>query len=129
MRVLKVAATLVLAAGLAGCGGTSQIVRSVRVSQLEGSIRAVLIHTYRAPQPVTVQCGSGTVHAGQVLNCDAVSSAGQGYLVRARLPCWTATFNGKIIEGPGLLPPSQRPAGPIATGPDNLPNTFSGCVK
>ena len=92
-------------------------------------MRTILVTRYKAPQPVTIQCTSGTVHVRQVLECDVISSAGQGYDVKTDLPCWAATFNGKIIEGPGLLPPSRRPKGPIATGPSNLPNNFSGCVK
>lgn len=91
-------------------------------------MKAVLITRYKAPQPVTVHCNVGTVRFRQVLECDVVSSAGRGYEVLPDLPCWTATFNGKIIEGPGLLAPGQRPRGPIATGPSNLPNKLLGCV-
>ena len=92
-------------------------------------MKGILITRYKAPQPVTVKCSSGIVRFRQVLECDAISSAGQGYRVQTHLPCWAATFNGKIIEGPGFLPAGQRPKGPIASGPDNLPNKFSGCVK
>jgi|GEM_PF-4338984 len=92
-------------------------------------MKAVVMTRYKAAQPVTVQCDPGTVRPRQVLECDVISSAGQGYNVQTDLPCWTATFNGKIIEGLGFLPPGQRPKGPIATGPSNLPNRFVGCVK
>jgi hypothetical protein len=88
-----------------------------------------VISRYGAPQPVTVQCDSRIIRFRQVLECDVISSAGQGYRVLTHLPCWTATFNGKIIEGPGFLPANQRPKGPIATGPSNLPKKFSGCVN
>ncbi len=89
----------------------------------------VLIGHYKSPQPVSVQCSpAGTIKAGEVVSCDAISSAGQGYSVHYTSPCWTARFDGKIIEGPGFLPPEQRPRRPIASGPDNLPNSFSGCV-
>ena len=92
-------------------------------------MRTILVTRYKSAQPVTIQCTVGTVHVHQELECDVISSAGQGYDVKADLPCWKASFNGKIIEGPGFLPPGQRPKGPIATGPSNLPNSFSGCVK
>ncbi|HUZ29310.1 MAG TPA: hypothetical protein VMU90_08725 [Solirubrobacteraceae bacterium] len=87
---------------------------------------------------VAVSCQGGAVHAGQVVICSALATAGRGYKVTVKLPCWTATFNGTIIEGPGLVPP-KRPkhgAAPIATAPTgptprptNLPDSFSGCVK
>ena len=136
MRSRHFAAGLAVAAFIAGCGSSSKTkapptssARPIPASKLEASIKAVLIGRYRAPQPVTVQCNPGTVRPRQVLECDAVSSAGQGYRVQTDLPCWTATFNGKIIEGPGFLPPGQRRKGPIATGPSNLPKQFSGCVE
>jgi hypothetical protein len=139
MRSRDLAAGLVVAAFIAGCGSSTKPKTSptisaaaahpIPASKLEASMRVILTTRYKAPRPVTVQCNSGTIRVRQVLDCDAISSAGQGYQVKTDLPCWTATFDGKIIEGPGLLPPSQRPKGPIATGPSNLPNKFSGCVK
>lgn len=132
MRSGTLVAVLCLAATVVGCGSSAKPTppaKPIPSSELSGSIKAVLIDKYKSPQPVSVDCGTGTVQDGQVVNCDAVSSAGQGYRVTLKLPCWTATFNGKIIEGPGFLPPSERPKGPIAIGPDNLPQTFSGCVK
>lgn len=92
-------------------------------------MKAVLVKKYRVSPLVEVSCGSGVIHAGQVLRCTALSSAGQGYRVQAKLPCWTATFNGEVIEGPGLVPPGSplRPKN-IPTGPDNLPNSFAGCL-
>jgi hypothetical protein len=57
--------------------------------------------------------------------------------VVVKLPCWKATFNGTIIEGPGLVPPKppkpgKAPTAPSSTGPTpkptNLPDSFSGCV-
>ena len=93
-------------------------------------MKAVLVKRYNVSPLVDVACGSGLVHAGQILNCTALSSAGQGYRVQAKLPCWTATFNGENIEGPGLLGPPGSPGVPsnTPTGPDNLPNHFSGCL-
>jgi hypothetical protein len=139
VRSRHLAAGLVVAAFIAGCGSSSKPktrsttstagAQSIPASKLEASMKAILITRYTAPQPVTVQCNSGTVRFRQVLECDVISSAGRGYRVLTDLPCWTATFNGKIIEGPGFLPPGQRPKRPIATGPSNLPNKFFGCVK
>jgi hypothetical protein len=129
---------LCFAVGVAACGsspapgspGTSTAAgASVKANTLAASLKSVLITKYKSPQPVSVRCSPPTIRAGQTASCDALSSAGQGYRVVVRPPCWTATFNGKIIEGPGLLPPGQRPKGPVATGPDNLPNSFSGCLK
>jgi hypothetical protein len=139
MRSRRLAAGVLAATLIAGCGSSSNpktpattstaAARPIPASKLEASMKAVVITRYKAPQPVTVQCNSETVLSRQVLECDVTSSAGQGYRVQTDLPCWTATFNGKIIEGPGFLPPGQRPKGPIASGPDNLPSKFSGCVK
>ena len=134
----RIIALVLAAAGAAGCGSSSQpgtpptstaAAAPISASKLAGSIKSVLVSKYKSPQPVSVQCSPATIRAGQPASCDALSSAGQGYRVVVTPPCWTATFNGKIIEGPGLLPPGERPKGPIASGPDNLPNSFSGCVK
>jgi hypothetical protein len=140
MRLRGLAAGLIAAALVAGCGSSSNpktpppttstaAPHAIAASKLEASMRAVLVNRYKSPQPISIQCNSGTIRPGQSLECNVISSAGQGYQVRANLPCWTASFNGTIIEGPGFLPPSQRPKGPVASGPDNLPNKFSGCVS
>src|SRR5260370_39260837 len=101
-------------------------------------MKSVLISKFGADHSVGVQCNGGTVNAGQVVICSALATAGRGYRVQVKLPCWTATFNGTIIEGPGLVPPKppKKGAAAIATAPtgptprpSNLPDSFSGCVK
>lgn len=119
---------LILGTGIIGCGGKSAA--PVPRRELASSMKAVLVKKYMVSALVDVRCGSGVVRAGKILDCTALSSAGQGYRVKATLPCWTATFNGEIIEGPGLAGPPGSPGVPrnIPTGPDNLPNKFSGCL-
>jgi hypothetical protein len=100
-------------------------------------MKSVLI-SQGSDRSVAVSCQGDTVHAAQVVICSALATAGRGYRVTVKLPCWTATFNGTLIEGPGLGPskrPKQGkpPIAPTPTGPTprptNLPDSFSGCVK
>jgi hypothetical protein len=122
------AATVLLAvvAGSVGCGGAS---KSVPASGLASSLRATLITKFHVPASVTVDCGRASVHAGQVLKCTAVAGAGRGYRVAVKFPCWLATFNGDVIEGPGFQPPGTGRPPKHASVPDNLPDSFSGCVR
>jgi hypothetical protein len=114
--------------GIVGCGGKSPA--SVPRKTLAASMKAVLVNRYMVSPLVDVECGNGLVHPGQVVDCTAVSSAGQGYRIKATLPCWTATFNGEIIEGSGLRPPGSPSAHTNSpTGPSNLPNKFAGCLR
>lgn len=92
-----------------------------------------------AARSLGVSCSGGTLHTGQTVRCSALATAGRGYKVQLKLPCWTATFNGTLIEGPGLVAPPRHPKGtkpPVATTPagptpkpTDLPDSFSGCVK
>jgi hypothetical protein len=131
-------APVFLTAALAGCGSSSSApaptptpVRTASKQQLVASIRTVLITRFHVDRRVAVQCGSGSpvIRDGQKLQCTAVSSAGMGYGVAMKLPCWSASFDGEIIEGPGFVPPGHvRAPSNVPTGPDNLPNRFSGCL-
>ena len=93
-------------------------------------MKHVLIAKFKADPSVGVACGGGTVRAGQVAKCSALAGAGRGYRVEVKLPCWVASFDGTLIEGPGLTPPKKgaRPIAPAPARPTNLPDTFSGCV-
>jgi hypothetical protein len=118
---------VVAAAGcIAGCGGTA---KSVPTRTLVDSMTRVLITKYDVPRTVSVQCSASSIRADQVVNCTAVASAGRGYRVRATLPCWSATFSGEVIEGPGFAPPGRGRRGRSPVAPDNLPDRFSGCMQ
>ena len=109
-------------------GGCAQASKSMSAERLESSMHSVLVDRYRVDRGVSLQCeGGARVRSGETVKCSAVSSAGRGYRVAATPPCWRASFDGTIVEGPGLLPPGRRPKH-FPTGPSNLPDAFSGCA-
>jgi hypothetical protein len=148
---------LILAAGLAACGSSrtpaaktpaattpTTAAAPIPASKLAASMKDALAaksggDRAAVERSLSVSCNGGTVHSGQTVRCSVLATAGRGYNVAVKLACWTATFNGTIIEGPGLIPPPKRPKQSkplIATTPTkptptptNLPDSFSGCVK